>query len=52
MAFLLVATDGSEAARAALAETIGLATDWNAELAVITVWRALQARPVPPTSVR
>ena len=42
MAILLVATDGSEAARAALAETIGLATDWNAELAVITVWRALQ----------
>ena len=42
MAILLVATDGSEAARAALAETIGLATGWGAELAVITVWRALQ----------
>jgi nucleotide-binding universal stress UspA family protein len=42
MAVLLVATDGSEAARAALAETIALADEWGAEVAVITVWRALQ----------
>jgi nucleotide-binding universal stress UspA family protein len=42
MAILLVATDGSEAARAALAEAIALATDSGDELAVITVWRALQ----------
>ena len=42
MAVLLVATDGSEAARAAVAETIALAAESHAELAVITVWQALQ----------
>lgn len=42
MAVLLVATDGSEAARAALAEAIALAKELHTELAVITVWRALQ----------
>ena len=42
MSVLLVATDGSEAAEAALVETIALATESGAELAVITVWRALQ----------
>ena len=42
MAVLLVATDGSEAAQAALAESIALATELGAELAVITVWQALQ----------
>ena len=39
---LLVATDGSEAAQAALTETIALATGLGAGLAVITVWQALQ----------
>jgi len=42
MAVLLVATDGSEPARAAVAETIALAADAGDELAVITVWQALQ----------
>ena len=42
MAVLLVATDGSRAAQAALAEAIVLASESDAELAVITVWRALQ----------
>jgi len=42
MAVLLVATDGSEAAQAALDEVIALATESGADLAVITVWRALQ----------
>ena len=42
MAVLLVASDGSEAARAALVEAIDLAKESRAELAVITVWSALQ----------
>jgi nucleotide-binding universal stress UspA family protein len=42
MSILLAATDGSEAAVAALAEGITLAAELSAELAVITVWRALQ----------
>ena len=42
MAVLVVATDGSEPAGAALTEAIALATEMGAELAVITVWRALQ----------
>ena len=42
MTVLLVATDGSEAAVAALAEGIALAAGLRAGLAVITVWQALQ----------
>ena len=42
MAVFLVASDGSEAARAALVEAIALANESGAELAVITVWSALQ----------
>ena len=42
MTVLLVATDGSEAARAALAEALALATASGSEVAVVTVWRALQ----------
>ncbi len=42
MAVLLIATDGSEAAQAALTEAIALAKELRTELAVITVWRALQ----------
>ena len=42
MSILLVATDGSEAALAALAEAIALAAELGAGLAVITVWQALQ----------
>jgi nucleotide-binding universal stress UspA family protein len=42
MTVLLVATDGSEAAQAALAEALALATASGSELAVVTVWRALQ----------
>ena len=42
MSVLLVATDGSEAAVAALAEGIALAAELGAGLAVITVWQALQ----------
>src|SRR4029079_8067010 len=42
MSILLAATDGSDAAVAALAEGITLAAELSAELAVITVWRALQ----------
>jgi nucleotide-binding universal stress UspA family protein len=42
MRTLLVATDGSLAAGAALDEAITLASDTGDELAAITVWRALQ----------
>jgi nucleotide-binding universal stress UspA family protein len=42
MRVLLVATDGSRAASAALDEVISLAAATHAEVAVITVWRALQ----------
>lgn len=42
MSVLLVATDGSRAAAAALEEAISLALDIGDEVAAITVWRALQ----------
>ncbi len=42
MRALLVATDGSAAAGAALDEAISLAAETGDEIAAITVWRALQ----------
>lgn len=42
MPVYLVATDGSPASNAALGEALDLARETRAELAVITVWRALQ----------
>lgn len=42
MQVILVATDGSGAADAALSEAIAIAEQTGDELAVITVWRALQ----------
>ena len=42
MGVILVATDGSEAASAALDAAIELAHDGGHRLAVLTVWRALQ----------
>jgi nucleotide-binding universal stress UspA family protein len=54
MAVILVATDGSPAAGAALAEAISQAARAEDELAVITVWRALQGDfglPYPPTAL-
>jgi len=42
MRVLLVATDGSTAAEGALEEAISLAAETGDEVAVITVWRALQ----------
>ena len=42
MSVLLVATDGSPAADAALAESISLAAATGDEIVAITVWRALQ----------
>jgi nucleotide-binding universal stress UspA family protein len=42
MPALLVATDGSAAADAALEAVIGLAGETGDEIAAITVWRALQ----------
>lgn len=42
MQVILVATDGSGAADAALSEAIAIAKQTGDELAVITVWRALQ----------
>lgn len=42
MRVILVATDGSEAASAALDEAISLAAETGGRIAVITVWRALQ----------
>jgi nucleotide-binding universal stress UspA family protein len=42
MRFLVVATDGSLAAGAALDEAISLAAETGDGVAVITVWRALQ----------
>ncbi len=42
MRLILVATDGSGAANAALAEAIAIARQTGDELAAITVWRALQ----------
>lgn len=42
MPVYVVATDGSPASDAALGEALGLARETHAELAVITVWRALQ----------
>jgi len=42
MGVIVLATDGSEAAGAALEEAIALARETGDTLAVITVWRALQ----------
>jgi nucleotide-binding universal stress UspA family protein len=42
MRVLLVATDGSQAAGAALDEAISLAAETGDEIVAITVWRALQ----------
>jgi nucleotide-binding universal stress UspA family protein len=42
MGTIVAATDGSRAAVAALDEAIALASETGDELAVITVWRALQ----------
>lgn len=42
MGVILVATDGSRAASAALDEAIAIASETNDELVAITVWRALQ----------
>jgi nucleotide-binding universal stress UspA family protein len=42
MSVILVATDGSAAADAALAESISLAAESGDEIVAITVWRALQ----------
>ena len=42
MSVYLVATDGSPASNAALGEALELARETHAELAVVTVWRALQ----------
>jgi nucleotide-binding universal stress UspA family protein len=42
MGVIVVATDGSDAATAALDAAIELARDGNHRLAVLTVWRALQ----------
>ena len=42
MRVLLVATDGSRAAGAALDEAISLAAETHDEVVAITVWRALQ----------
>ncbi len=42
MSVLLVATDGSAAAGAALDEAISLAAETGDQIAAITVWRALQ----------
>jgi nucleotide-binding universal stress UspA family protein len=42
MSVIVVATDGSAAATAALDEAIGIARSTGDQLAAITVWRALQ----------
>ena len=39
---ILVATDGSPAANAALEESLALSLETGSGIAVITVWRALQ----------
>lgn len=42
MRAILIATDGSRAASAALDEAIAIASETGGEVAAITVWRALQ----------
>lgn len=54
MGVIVVATDGSPAAEAALDEAIRLARETNDALAVVTVWQALQGDfglAYPPTAV-
>ena len=54
MTSIVVATDGSEAAGAALDEAIALAQATGDTLAVVTVWRALQGDfglPYPSTAL-
>ena len=54
MSLIVVATDGSPAAAAALDAAIGLARETHDSLAVVTVWQALQGDfglAHPPTAV-
>ena len=54
MGLIVVATDGSPAANASLAEAVALASEAGHRLAVVTVWQALQGDfglAYPPTAV-